>query len=84
MVIRKNNSQTVGGNLESKIGGGLSIIGEIVLFLSIPFALFLTAEAVSAEVGYIVTFGEVLGILQDEFPTLYTTIIAGIIVNIVF
>lgn len=70
--------------MESKIGGGLSIIGGIILFLSIPFALFLMVEFVSAEVGFDVTFEEVLSALKEELPTLYTTIIAGIAVNIVF
>jgi hypothetical protein len=70
--------------LESKAGGGLSIIEGILLFLSIPYVLFVAAGFASTAVGYTVTFGEILGVLQDKFPALYTTIIAGIIVNILF
>jgi len=74
----------VGGSLESKVGGWLSIIGGFVLILSIPFALVLMVEIVSEEVGYAVTLGELFGVIQEELPALFGFIIIGIIANIFF
>ena len=62
----------------------MSIIGGFVLILSIPFALVLTVEIVSEEVGRTVTLGELLGVIQEELPTLFNLIILGVITNIFF
>ena len=40
-------------------------------------------ESISLEVGYVVTFGDVLSVLLEEAPNLYTTIMIGIASNIV-
>lgn len=70
--------------MESKTGGWLSIIGGILVILSIPYALYMLIELVSAEVGFTVTMDEVFGVVQDLLPALYVLIVTGIVINVVF
>jgi hypothetical protein len=63
--------------MESKTGGVLSIIGGIIVLLSILFNLFIVAEFASETVGYVVNLGDVLTVLQEEVPWLYIIVIIG-------
>ena len=69
--------------MKSERGGIFSLVGAIILILSVPYAISVMMGELSAKVGYPLTFDQVLFTLQRVQPELYFVIISGIALQII-